>query len=785
MNNLRPQTPPVSVDWDTRQNNPVRRVLNALERFSLALESLLLRFVRDPQLNPLYHTGTITVFLLLVILLTGIYLTMFYQFGFETSYTAVVKIEANAVGRVVRALHRYASGAAVIAGLLHGWRTLMQDRFRGARWLAWVSGVVLVVFYWVIGVTGYWLIWDERAQVINQTLIDLFQGATGGVRFLADYLVTSAAGSGWVFLIIVISLHLGLSALVGLFFWLHVKRLNRPKLLPPRYWWLGSLALLVSASLLIPVGMLGRINPAQLPGSMTVDGFFLFYLPAALHIAPLPLYGGGLLATVLLAAIPWLPRRKPLPPILIHEDRCTGCTLCAKDCPYNALKMVARSDGKKHKYVAKIDPALCVSCGICIGACEPLAMTLGNVEADVLWQEVLGKVSAAQGQPVKVVFTCERHAMHGAAQFLQSDLLPHSSTSRFPLPTTHSIVIPLTCIAMAHPLLAVRALEAGASEIEFIGCPPEDCANREGNLWMQQRLSRERLPKLKLAYATAPIHTNWLPPNEFARGLHATDRQSQATAYSYNLAKAGWRKLLPLLAVMLAVLGLQIAFSSIPYTPYPQNWSVVEIAMRHHSGFPLLGRPPVDEMPALPDPTTPTRLVLEVDGLTVLDESYNPGGNPRAPDAIAFEQVHLPSGEHHLLLTLFDPRPTILFEAVTGLESGQILRFDLADQHIGGDPIAGESLYYETSLGVNAGCRICHSLQPNVKLVGPSFAGIATRAETRVTGLSAEEYLRQSILDPNAYIVEGFPAGQMVNNLGEILTDAQVDDLVAFLLTLK
>jgi hypothetical protein len=94
-------------------------------------------------------------------------------------------------------------------------------------------------------------------------------------------------------------------------------------------------------------------------------------------------------------------------------------------------------------------------------------------------------------------------------------------------------------------------------------------------------------------------------------------------------------------------------------------------------------------------------------------------------------------------------------------------------------------LYNEASLGTNASCRICHSLEPGDDRVGPSFAGIASRAGERVPGLSAEEYLRQSILDPDVYTVEGYPSGLMVPNLGETLTEAQIDDLVAFLMTLK
>jgi quinol-cytochrome oxidoreductase complex cytochrome b subunit len=162
-----------TIDWPLRQANPVRRSLNRLERFSLALERPIVRLVRSPQWNPLYHTGTITLFALLIILVSGVYLTLFYQFGFDESYRAVAKMEANLLGRLMRALHRYASVLAVIAALLHGWRTFFMDRFRGPRWLAWTSGVVLVVFLWGAGLTGYWLIFDERAQLFNQALIDL------------------------------------------------------------------------------------------------------------------------------------------------------------------------------------------------------------------------------------------------------------------------------------------------------------------------------------------------------------------------------------------------------------------------------------------------------------------------------------------------------------------------------------------------------------------------------------------------------------------------------------
>lgn len=104
-----------------------------------------------------------------------------------------------------------------------------------------------------------------------------------------------------------------------------------------------------------------------------------------------------------------------------------------------------------------------------------------------------------------------------------------------------------------------------------------------------------------------------------------------------------------------------------------------------------------------------------------------------------------------------------------------------------GDVAKGEALFAQPIIGVNnaPGCITCHSLEPDVIIVGPSQVGVATRAETRVPGQSAEEYVRASITDPNVFVVEGFAEGMMYQNYGTDLTAAEINDLVAFTLTLK
>ncbi len=116
--------------------------------------------------------------------------------------------------------------------------------------------------------------------------------------------------------------------------------------------------------------------------------------------------------------------------------------------------------------------------------------------------------------------------------------------------------------------------------------------------------------------------------------------------------------------------------------------------------------------------------------------------------------------------------------------SRRIYLFHFRDERQGGDPERGRRLFFEQLPGENTGCRLCHSLEPGVTLVGPSLAGIADRAAYRIPGMKAVEYLYQSIVDPDAYVVPGYPAGVMPPNYREFLSEEEIQDLVAFLLTL-
>jgi len=81
------------------------------------------------------------------------------------------------------------------------------------------------------------------------------------------------------------------------------------------------------------------------------------------------------------------------------------------------------------------------------------------------------------------------------------------------------------------------------------------------------------------------------------------------------------------------------------------------------------------------------------------------------------------------------------------------------------------------------GCIGCHAVDNDTTVVGPSLLGIAERAAEEVPGLSAEAYLFQSIVDPDAYVVESFSPGIM--QAYDALPDETIYDMVAYLMTLK
>jgi len=103
------------------------------------------------------------------------------------------------------------------------------------------------------------------------------------------------------------------------------------------------------------------------------------------------------------------------------------------------------------------------------------------------------------------------------------------------------------------------------------------------------------------------------------------------------------------------------------------------------------------------------------------------------------------------------------------------------------NPEKGKILFetFQDDAGSGYSCANCHLPDSEKTEIGPGLLNIKQRAATRVEGLSAAEYIYESITNSMAYTVEGFEADLMPQNWAEIYTDLEIFDIVAYLVTLE
>ena len=431
--------------------------------------------------NPLYRSGAVTVWLLAVLLITGLYLLLFYRVG--SPYASVGRITQQAwLGRVVRGVHRFAADAAVVTALVHAIRMFAQRRSWGRRAMPWVSGVALVLLILVCGWTGYVMVWDtfghllavEGARILD--LLPLFSEPLGRA-FVGEQPIPGA------FFFLNLFLHIALPIGMGVGLMVHVSRVARPSLFPSRPVMVWGTVLFIVVALLVPVGMAPAADALRLPAAIPIDAFYAFWLPTARAVPASLTVAGFAVAITAVLFVPRLtrpaPERRP-PPSQVNARACTGCEQCALDCPYEAITMVQRHDGRV-TLLAHVDPARCVSCGICAGSCAPMGVgPPGRTGRDQLaTARAFAEQRVTPGEVV--IIACGRGA-GGVGRRPSFDGAP---------------VFAVDCAGTLHTSVIELFVRAGAGGVLVLACPPEDCWNREGAVWLEQRMFHEREAELQ------------------------------------------------------------------------------------------------------------------------------------------------------------------------------------------------------------------------------------------------------------------------------------------------
>lgn len=433
--------------------------------------------------NPLYQSGTLVVLAFIVMFATGVYLLLFYRIG--SPYESVVRLESQVwAGRWMRALHRYAADLAVAAAFLHIFRLFAQGRSWGPRALAWVSGWFLLFLTFVSGWTGYVMVWDDHAQLLaleGARLLDALPifAEPIGRAFVGDQPLPSA------FFFLNLFLHIALPIGVLMALWIHLARVARPVLLPPRRLMWGGMGLLLLFSVLVPAPLGPKADLQALLGSIRLDWFYSFWLPLSRKLEPAQAWLGFVaVGTALCLAPLWSrPRRTNRPQPSVSAGRlCTGCDQCTLDCPYEAIAMVDLGASGPGHPVAVVDASLCVSCGICSASCAPMAVGPPLETGRDQLARVREFVDTGGLAPGDVVLAA---CGHGAGRLAQQAEIDGAA------------VYGVSCAGHLHTSVIEYLLRAGAGGVLVASCPPRDCWHREGPKWLEQRLYHGREAELR------------------------------------------------------------------------------------------------------------------------------------------------------------------------------------------------------------------------------------------------------------------------------------------------
>lgn len=352
--------------------------------------------------NPFYYHGALPQFYLWVLFLSGLLLFAYYIPTIDNAYfsenlvnawTSVDYItDTLPFGAVVRGIHRYAGDAMVITIVLHALRVWITDRYRQYRWTQWVTGIVLLLMVLFIGQTGYYLVWDERSLVLTRmtsSALEALPFVGPGLKawFLNGAAITNLTLSNFLFI------HIGLSFSLLFGLWLHYVRMTRPVITPPPAINYILVAVLLVFVFLLPItsGKMADIN-AQ-PTSFEIDWFFLWPYWLLAHMDTTMYWFVMIGGSVALCLVPFPSLYKAAHPVEAAEvvlNKCTGCSFCSKDCPYQAIEMVPAPAGSRFKLLATVKAYRCSGCGVCVGACAFDAIDLPNL----LDTDVTAKIKA-------------------------------------------------------------------------------------------------------------------------------------------------------------------------------------------------------------------------------------------------------------------------------------------------------------------------------------------------------------------------------------------------------
>jgi len=144
------------------------------------------------HVNPAHHFsafvycfGGLTFFLVMIQILSGVFLTMYYVPDIVNAYASVDYLQYKVeFGDIVRGMHHWGASLVIVMMFLHTLRVFFTGAYKAPREMNWVVGVLIFAVILGLGFTGYLLPWDNKALFATKVGIEI----ASAVPFIGDLL---------------------------------------------------------------------------------------------------------------------------------------------------------------------------------------------------------------------------------------------------------------------------------------------------------------------------------------------------------------------------------------------------------------------------------------------------------------------------------------------------------------------------------------------------------------------------------------------------------------------
>lgn len=150
------------------------------------------------HVNPAHHFsafvycfGGLTFFIVVIQILSGMFLSMFYTPDIINAWKSVTYLQNEvAFGYIVRGMHHWGASLVIVMLFLHTLRVFFQGAYKKPREMNWVVGVLIFAIMLGLGLTGYLLPWDNKAYFATKVTVEI----AGGVPVLGEFIKSFLVG---------------------------------------------------------------------------------------------------------------------------------------------------------------------------------------------------------------------------------------------------------------------------------------------------------------------------------------------------------------------------------------------------------------------------------------------------------------------------------------------------------------------------------------------------------------------------------------------------------------